>query len=121
MTAPSVFPLDPIETASRDELQALQLQRLQWSLNHASEHSPHYRKTFDAAGVHRLQHPLDAEAVAGQVVGVAGSRPGVVVRVDHHRGQASASLVLLPKAASTISVVITSDAFSGLASAFAAT
>ncbi len=55
MNAPSAFPLDPIETASRDELQTLQLQRLQWSLNHAYEHSPHYRKTFDAAGVHPRQ------------------------------------------------------------------
>ncbi|MGB6054494.1 MAG: phenylacetate--CoA ligase PaaK [Burkholderiaceae bacterium] len=55
MNTPSAFALDPIETASRDELQALQLQRLQWSLNHAYEHSPHYRKTFDAAGVHPRQ------------------------------------------------------------------
>ncbi|MGB7480835.1 MAG: phenylacetate--CoA ligase PaaK [Burkholderiaceae bacterium] len=55
MNTPSAFALDPIETASRDELQALQLQRLQWSLNHAYENSPHYRKTFDAAGVHPSQ------------------------------------------------------------------
>ena len=27
--------LDPIETASRDELQALQTQRLKWTLKHA--------------------------------------------------------------------------------------
>ncbi|HDR9504595.1 phenylacetate--CoA ligase PaaK [Burkholderia pyrrocinia] len=44
--------LDSIETASRDELAALQLQRLKWSLKHAYENVPHYRKTFDAAGIH---------------------------------------------------------------------
>ena len=44
--------LDPIETASRDELQALQLERMQWTLRHAYENVPHYRASFDAAGVH---------------------------------------------------------------------
>lgn len=44
--------LDPIETASIDELRALQLQRLQWSVRHAYENVPHYRAAFDAAGVH---------------------------------------------------------------------
>ena len=37
--------LDPIEIASRDELSALQLERLRWSLDHAYAHVPHYRKT----------------------------------------------------------------------------
>jgi phenylacetate-CoA ligase len=44
--------LEPIETASRDELRALQLDRLKWSLRHAYENVPHYRAKFDAAGVH---------------------------------------------------------------------
>ena len=44
--------LDPIERASADELHALQLERLQWSLRHAYANVPHYRATFDAAGVH---------------------------------------------------------------------
>ncbi|MFH1869242.1 MAG: phenylacetate--CoA ligase PaaK [Pseudomonadota bacterium] len=44
--------LEPIEKASRDELQALQLQRMQWSLQHAYDNVPHYRKKYDAAGVH---------------------------------------------------------------------
>jgi len=44
--------LEPIETASRDELQALQLQRLRWTVQHAYENVPHYRKAFDAKGVH---------------------------------------------------------------------
>ncbi len=44
--------LEPIETASRDELQAVQLQRLQQTLQHAYEHVPHYRAAFDAEGVH---------------------------------------------------------------------
>ena len=44
--------LDPIEIASRDEIEALQLKRLQWSLGHAYEHVPHYKAAFDRAGVH---------------------------------------------------------------------
>ncbi|MCR4268202.1 phenylacetate--CoA ligase PaaK [Nitratireductor sp. ZSWI3] len=44
--------LDPIEIASRDEIAALQLVRLKWSLKHAYENVPHYKKSFDAAGVH---------------------------------------------------------------------
>lgn len=44
--------LDPIETASRDEIEALQLKRLQWSLGHAWANVPHYRAAFAAAGVH---------------------------------------------------------------------
>ena len=43
--------LEPIERASRDELQALQLQRLQWTLKHAYDNVPHYKKAFDAKGV----------------------------------------------------------------------
>ena len=44
--------LEPIERASADELQALQLERLRWSLRHAYANVPHYRAAFDAAGVH---------------------------------------------------------------------
>lgn len=44
--------LEPIETASRDEIAALQLQRLKWSVRHAYDNVPHYQKTFAAAGVH---------------------------------------------------------------------
>ena len=44
--------LDPIEIASRDELVALQTRRLRWTLNHAYRNVPHYRRKFDAAGVH---------------------------------------------------------------------
>ena len=45
------FPLEPIEKAPRGELQALQLERLKWSLRHAYENVAHYRRKFDAAGV----------------------------------------------------------------------
>jgi len=44
--------LESIETASRDEITALQLERLKWSLSHAYRNVEHYRKIFDAAGVH---------------------------------------------------------------------
>jgi phenylacetate-CoA ligase len=52
--------LDPIETASRDEITALQLQRLRWTLQHAYDHVPHYRRAFDAKGV----HPADLKTLA---------------------------------------------------------
>jgi phenylacetate-CoA ligase len=44
--------LEPIEVVSRDELQALQLDRLGWSLRHAYDNVAHYREAFDRAGVH---------------------------------------------------------------------
>ncbi len=44
--------LEPIEKASRDELAALQLKRLQWTVRHAYDHVAHYRQAFDARGVH---------------------------------------------------------------------
>ena len=50
--APAANELDPIERASRDEIAALQLQRLQWSMQHAYENVPHYRRAFDEKGVH---------------------------------------------------------------------
>ncbi len=52
--------LEPIETASRDEISALQLQRLQWSVRHAYDNVPHYRKTFAEKGV----HPDDLKTLA---------------------------------------------------------
>ncbi|WP_457393010.1 phenylacetate--CoA ligase PaaK [Roseateles sp. P5_E1] len=52
--------LEAIETASRDELQALQLERLRWSLQHAYDHVPHYKAKFDEAGV----HPSDLKTLA---------------------------------------------------------
>ena len=45
------YGLEPIETASRDEIVALQTQRLAWSLKHAYDNVEAYRKKFDAAGV----------------------------------------------------------------------
>ena len=54
------FPLEPIEKASRKTLAALQLQRLKWSLKHAYDKVPHYRRKFDAAGV----KPKDLKTLA---------------------------------------------------------
>ena len=45
------FPLEPIEKAPLADLRRLQLQRLQWSLQHAYDHVPHYKAKFDQAGV----------------------------------------------------------------------
>jgi phenylacetate-CoA ligase len=44
--------LDAGERLSLDELRATQLERLRWTLRHAYENVPHYRRVFDAAGVH---------------------------------------------------------------------
>lgn len=44
--------LDPLETASVDELRQHQLDRLRWSLKHAYDNVPLYRQRFAEAGVH---------------------------------------------------------------------
>jgi len=49
--APAPETLDAAERMSVDELRALQLTRLQWTLRHAYDNVPHYRRSFDAAGV----------------------------------------------------------------------
>lgn len=51
--------LDPMETASLDELRQHQLDRLHWSLNHAYENVPLYRQRFDEQGV----HPTDIQSL----------------------------------------------------------
>ena len=50
--SPKLGDLEAIENASRDEIEALQLQRMRWSLNHAYENVAHYKGSFDSAGVH---------------------------------------------------------------------
>ena len=57
---PTAGDLEPIETASASALAALQLERLRWSLAHAYDHVPHYRRKFDAAGV----RPSDLRSLA---------------------------------------------------------
>jgi len=49
---PDQATLDPVERVSVDELRALQLDRLLWSLRHAYDNVPHYRAAFEAGGVH---------------------------------------------------------------------
>jgi len=57
---PAPNDLEPIERASKDELQALQLSRLKQTLQHAYDNVPHYKQAFDAAGV----HPDDLKTLA---------------------------------------------------------
>ena len=57
---PAPNDLEPIERASKDELQALQLERMNWTLKHAYDNVPHYRDAFDEAGV----HPDDLKSLA---------------------------------------------------------
>ena len=52
--------LEPIEKASRDELQNLQLERLRLTLSHAYNNVPYYKAAFDAKGV----HPSDLHALS---------------------------------------------------------
>jgi phenylacetate-CoA ligase len=52
--------LEPIERASEDELRALQLQRLRWSVRHAYENVLLYRGKCESAGV----HPHDLRTLA---------------------------------------------------------
>ena len=52
--------LDPIETASRDEISALQLERLKWSVRHTYDNVEPYRKKCEAKGV----HPDDLKCLA---------------------------------------------------------
>ena len=52
--------LEPIEKASLDELRALQLERMQWSLQHAYDNVAHYRKLFEDKGV----HPSDLKSLS---------------------------------------------------------
>ena len=52
--------LEAIETASQDELRAVQLERLKWSLQHAYSNVPFYKKSFDEHGV----HPEDLNSLA---------------------------------------------------------
>jgi len=51
MTAPAADTLDAAERLTRPELEALQLERLQWTVRHAYENVPHYTRTLDEAGV----------------------------------------------------------------------
>jgi phenylacetate-CoA ligase len=50
--APEKSELEPIETASRDEVEALQLERLKWTVRHAYDNVETYRAKYDEAGVH---------------------------------------------------------------------
>jgi phenylacetate-CoA ligase len=63
-TMPSKQPrpeeLEPIERASRDQMQAIQLERLRWSLGHAYRNVPHYKRAFDRAGA----RPEDLRSLA---------------------------------------------------------
>jgi phenylacetate-CoA ligase len=58
--APAAGDLDPAERMSVDELRALQLDRLRWTLRYAYANVPFYRKRFDAAGV----SPEDCRSLA---------------------------------------------------------
>lgn len=52
MTTATTLGLHDAEQLTREELEALQLQRLKWTVQHAYDNVPLYRQKFDAAGVH---------------------------------------------------------------------
>ena len=94
--------LDDAERASRDEIMALQTKRLAWSLKHAYDNVAHYKKAFDAAGVHpsdfrqllrSRQIPVHGEdgsarQLSLQHVRGAARKAGPRPRVLGHDGQA---------------------------------
>mgnify|MGYP005680284725 FL=1 len=49
---PKKHELEPIEIASIDEIKALQLVRLKWSVNHAYKNVAFYKKKYDEIGIH---------------------------------------------------------------------
>lgn len=59
-SAPEAAELDAAERLSIDELRALQLDRLRWTLRHAYQNVGFYRRKFDEAGV----HPDDCKSLA---------------------------------------------------------
>ena len=52
VSTPGTLELEPIERASLDEIQGLQLDRMKWSLNHAYTNVPLYRQRYDELGIH---------------------------------------------------------------------
>ncbi len=89
--------IEPIEKAGVDELRALQLKRLRWSLQHAYEKVPHYRNAFDAAGVRpgdlkdladlaRFPFTTKADLRANYPFGMFAARMDDIVRVHASSG-----------------------------------
>src|SRR5258705_261643 len=71
---PSRVELEPIETASRDELTALQLKRLKQTLAHAYDRVPHYRRKFDATVI-----PMSGGMTERQVQLIADFKPDIIM------------------------------------------
>ena len=86
--APPAELLDPEERMSVDELRALQLERLRWTLRHAYDNVPLYRRSFDAAGV----HPDDCRDLAdlAKFPTTTQGRPARELPVRHVRRAAGA-------------------------------
>ena len=84
---PGTKPFDPIELASRDEIAALQLARLKWTLRHAYDNVAHYRKRLRRA---RACIPSDFRSLAdlAQVPVHHQGRPARQLSVRHVRGAA---------------------------------
>ena len=76
--------LEPIETASVDELRALQTERLVATVRHAYQHVAHYRAAFDAAGTASPVGSAGRPCVGVSSLGV-DSRGDLIVRQARHR------------------------------------
>ena len=70
--APAAAELDPEERMSRDELEDLQLSRLQQTVRHAYANVPLYTQKFDALAA-------EGDRVAGPVGGIVGGAVGGAV------------------------------------------
>ena len=80
----------PSVPADLESLRALQLERLQWSLRHAYENVPHYRRAFDEAGV-TAGRPARARRPGALPVHHQG-RPARQLPLRHVRGAAREGL-----------------------------
>ena len=75
--SPKKQDLEPIEIASIDEIKALQLNRLKWSVNHAYNNVSFYKNKYDEIGIHPsdLKHlediklfPLQQKKISGKII-----------------------------------------------------
>ena len=92
--SPKLGDLEAIENASRDEIEALQLQRMRWSLNHAYKNVAHYKASFDSAGM----HPDDLKSLAD-----------LSIQSDHIPGIKIKGIIFFYNGSSSNHIIVTTE------------